>query len=334
MSQSGAAGVAVVTGGTAGVGRAVVREFARSGYDVAVLARGRAGLDGALADVQRAGRRGTAVAVDVADADAVDQAAERVEAELGAIDVWVNVAFVGSLGFFWDTSVEDFRRVTDVTYMGQVHGTRAALARMRPRDRGVIVNVGSAMAFRSIPLQAAYCGAKHAIKGFSESVLTELAHERSNVALCMVQLPGVNTPQFTWNLNRMPDEPRPVPPVFQPELPARAVRFVAEHPRRNIWVGLSTVYTILGERFGPKLVDLYLARTGVAAQQRRTGVPRHGSNLYEPRDADADRGAHGPFDDEAWSRDPQLALATHRRSVLAGTAAAVVAAGAAWWRRR
>lgn len=334
MPEQGPAGVAVVTGGTAGVGRAVVREFARGGYDVAVLARGRAGLDGALADVRDAGRRGTTVPVDVADADAVERAAEQVEDELGEIDVWVNVAFAGSLAFFHDTSVEEFRRITEVTYLGQVHGTRAALDRMRPRNRGVIVNVGSAMAFRSIPLQAAYCGAKHAVKGFAESVITELAHERSKVALCMVQLPGLNTPQFTWNLNRMAGHPRPVPPVFQPELAARAVRFVAEHPRRNIWVGLSTVYTILGERLGPKLVDLYLARTGVAAQQRRTGVPRHGSNLYEPRDADIDRGAHGPFDDEAWTWDPQLLLATHRRSVLAGALAAAVALGAAWTHRR
>ncbi|MGN6131458.1 MAG: SDR family oxidoreductase, partial [Nocardioidaceae bacterium] len=277
MAQAGR--VAVVTGGTAGVGRATVRELANAGYDVAVLARGQAGLDAAVKDVENAGRRGLGISVDVADHAAVEEAAERVERELGEIYAWVNVAFVGSLAFFWDTDMDEYRRMTDVTYYGQVYGTRAALRYMRPRNRGVIVNVGSAMAYRSIPLQSAYCGAKHAVKGFSESVMTELAHEKSKVKVCMVQLPGLNTPQFTWNLNKMPKHPMPVPPIFAPELPARAIRFLIEHPRRNMWVGVATAYTILGERLAPKLVDIYLGRYGVAGQQTRADLPRRGSNL-------------------------------------------------------
>lgn len=320
--------VAVVTGGTAGVGRAAVREFAHAGYDVAVLARGRAGLDGAARDVEDAGRRCLAVATDVADPDAVLAAAARVEADLGDIDVWVNVAFAGSLAFSWDTDLAEFRRVTEVTYYGQVYGTMAALARMRPRNRGTIVNVGSAMGYRSIPLQAPYCGAKHAIKGFTESVVTELEHERSDVKLCMVQLPGLNTPQFNWNASKMPRHPMPVPPIFQPELAGKAVVFLAEHPRRNMWVGLSTAYTILGERLAPRLLDRYLGRTAVDAQQSDTDLPRWGVNLVEPRDEEADRGARGPFDDQAHPRDPLLWLSMRRRAAVAGVAAATGLAAA------
>ena len=326
--------VAVVTGGTAGVGRATVRELAGRGYDVAILARGAAGLQGAAADVRKAGRQALPVPVDVADHEAVRQAAAQVEAELGEITVWVNVAFAGSLAFAWDTSMAEFRRMTEVTYYGQVHGTMAALERMRPRDRGVIVNVGSAMAYRSIPLQAPYCGAKHAVKGFTESVMCELAHEKSKIKLCMVQLPGVNTPQFNWNLSRMPEHPMPVPPVFQPELPAKAIAYLAEHPRRNMWVGLSTAYTILGERLAPKLLDWYLGRTGVKSQQTGQDLPRLGSNVFEPRDQTEDQDAHGPFDDKAHTRDPLLWLSVHRGAVLAGAAlAGAVTAGAALRRR-
>lgn len=318
--------VAVVTGGTGGVGRATVRELAGRGYDVAILARGAAGLEGAAADVRKVGREALPVAVDVADHEAVRQAAARVEAELGEIGLWVNVAFAGSLAFAWDTSMDEFRRMTEVTYYGQVHGTLAALERMRPRDRGVIINVGSAMAYRSIPLQAPYCGAKHAVKGFTESVMCELAHERSRVKLCMVQLPGLNTTQFRWNLSKMPKHPMPVPPIFQPEVPARAIAYLAEHPRRNMWVGISTAYTILGERLAPKLLDLYLGRTGVNSQQTDKVLPRLGSNVFEPRDGDEDQGAHGGFDDQAHSRDPQLWLSLHRREILGGAVAAAAAA--------
>lgn len=225
--------VAVVTGGSAGVGRATAELLARRGYDVAVMARGGAGLAGAVEDIERQGRRGLGLDVDVSDDKAVQEAAERCEIELGEIDAWVNDAFVGTLAFSWDTSIEEFRRVMDVTCFGQVHGTLTALSLMRPRDRGVIVNVGSAMAFRSIPLQAPYCAAKHAVKGFSESVITELAHEKSKVRVCMVQLPGLNTPQFDWNLSKMPDRPVPMRPIYEPEVAARAIAHLLEHPRRN-----------------------------------------------------------------------------------------------------
>ena len=317
--------VVVVTGGTAGVGRATVQEFAKHGYDVAILARGQAGLDGAVRDVQAAGGHAVGIPTDVADHAAVESAAERVERELGEIDVWVNVAFVGALAFFWDTKPEEYRRLTDITYMGQVNGTRAALARMRPRNRGVIVNVCSAMSYRSIPLQSAYCGAKHAVKGFTESIITELMHEKSKVKICMIQLPGLNTPQFNWNLNKMPKHPMPVAPIFQPELPAKGIVFLAEHPRRNMWIGISTAYTILGERLAPKLADLYLARTGVSGQQTDRDLPRFGSNVDQPSDQEADQGAHGPFDDQAHDKDPMTWLSLHRREVLAGISAVALA---------
>jgi len=313
--------VAVVTGGTGGVGRATVRELASRGYDVAVLARGRAGLEGAVRDVTERGRRGLILRADVTDPEAVRRAAERTEEELGEIGLWVNAAFVGSLAFSWDTPPEEFRRITEVTYYGQVHGTLTALELMRPRDRGVIVNVGSAMAFRSIPLQAAYCGAKHAVKGFTEAVEVELRHEKSAVRLCQVQLPGVNTTQFNWNASQMPGHPMPVAPIFQPEVAARGVARLAEHPRRNLWVGVSTAYTILGERLAPSVVGRYLARTGVSGQQTDADLPRWGSNLFEPRDEDVDRGAHGPFDDSATDRDPLLWLSGKRRPLAAGAAA-------------
>src|SRR5579875_3645620 len=296
--------VVVVTGGSAGVGRAAVREFASRGYDVAILARGAAGLEGAAADVRSAGGRALPVAADVADEGAVRQAAAQVESELGEIDVWVNVAFCGSLAFSWDTGMDAWRRMTEVTYYGQVHGTMAALERMRPRDRGVIINVGSAMAYRSIPLQAPYCAAKHAVKGFTESLMCELAHEKSKVKLCMVQLPGLNTPQFNWNLNKMPDHPMPVPPIYEPELAAEGICHLVEHPRRNLWVGVPTALTILGERIAPKLLDLYLGRSGVSSQQTSQDAPRRGSNLWQPRDDGEDAGAHGPFDAKAHGHDP------------------------------
>ncbi len=318
--------IAVVTGGSAGVGRATVQAFAAAGYDVAVLARGQAGVDGAVKDVTDRGGRGLAVIVDVADGEAVRRAAEQVEIELGQIDVWVNVAFSGSLAFSWDTSDEEFRRMTEVTYYGQVYGTQAALAVMRPRDRGVIVNVGSALAFRSIPLQSAYCGAKHAVVGYTQSVVTELASQKSKVRLCTVQLPGLNTPQFNWNLTKMSGHPQPVAPIFQPELPAKAIVFLAEHPRRNMWVGISTAYTILGERVAPKLLDLYLGRTGVTSQQISKDLPRWGSNVFAPQDADVDRGAHGDFDDKAYAWDPWLWASMHRNALIAGIGASAAAA--------
>lgn len=329
MNEASRGKVAVVTGGTAGVGRATVRLLAEQGYDVAALARGGAGLAGAAADVERAGRRALPVDVDVADHRAVTRAAARVERELGPIDAWVNVAFVGTLAYSWDTTPEEYRRVVDVTFHGQVNGTLAALAVMRPRDRGVIVNVGSAMAYRSIPLQAPYCAAKHAVKGFTESVMTELTHEKSGVKLCMVQLPGLNTPQFDWNLNKMPKHPMPVPPIYQPELAAKGIVHLVEHPRRNLWVGVPTALTILGERVAPKLLDLYLGRSGVKSQQTGKDAPRLGPNLWEPRDKDRDVGAHGSFDERSHSHDPVLWAATHRRGLVGGLVGGILAGATA-----
>jgi NAD(P)-dependent dehydrogenase (short-subunit alcohol dehydrogenase family) len=320
--------VAVVTGGSAGVGREAVRQLARRGYDVAILARGRAGTEAAARDVEVAGRRGLAIETDVADAGQVEAAAERVEQELGPIDAWVNVAFVGALRFFWDTDLETYKRITDVTYLGQVHGVHAALKRMRPRDRGVVVNVGSALAFRGIPLQAAYCGAKHAVKGFTESVLTELKHEGSNVQLCMVQLPGLNTVQFDWNDNEFDKHPQPVAPIFQPELAGRAIAYIVDNPRRNMWVGVSTAYTILGNRFAPWLADWYLAKTGVKGQLSKQAGPRFGSNVFEPQDEDEDRGSHGMFDEQAHDSDPWSWVSMHRRQIAGGAIAAAAAATA------
>ncbi len=325
MSQSPK--IAVITGGSAGVGRATVREFAAAGYDVAVLARGQAGLAAAVGDVERAGQRGLAVPVDVAQADAVEAAADRVESELGPIAVWVNVAFAGSLAWFWDTSVQEYERMTEVTYYGQVNGTRAALRLMRERDRGAIVNVSSAMAYRSIPLQSAYCGAKHAIKGFTESLITELRATGSHVTIGLVTLPGVNTTQFGWNLNKMEGHPQPVPPIVQPEICARSIRFSAEHPRRNMWVGVSTAYTVLGNRVAPLFLDWYLAKTGVQGQQTDQDLPRWGSNVFDAQDMEEDRGARGSFSDSAWEHDPVSFVARHRRTT-AGMAGVLTLAAA------
>jgi NAD(P)-dependent dehydrogenase (short-subunit alcohol dehydrogenase family) len=328
-----ARGVAVVTGGSGGVGRAAVRELAQQGWDVAVLARGKAGVEAAAKEVDNTGRRGLAVEVDVADLDALEQAAQRVEAELGPIDAWVNVAFVGALKFFWDTDADTYRQITDATYFGQVNGTRVALSRMRPRNSGVIVNVGSALAFRGIPLQSAYCGAKHAVKGFTESVITELKHEGSQVKVCMVQLPGLNTTQFNWNDDGFDKHPQPVAPIFQPETAGRAIAFLVANPRRNMWVGISTAYTILGNRVAPWFLDWYLGKTGVSGQLSKKDGPQYGSNVFEPKDAEHDRGSHGMFDKKAHPHDPWSAASMHRRQIALGVAG-LAASAAALWRSR
>jgi NAD(P)-dependent dehydrogenase (short-subunit alcohol dehydrogenase family) len=293
--------VAVITGASAGVGRATARAFAAAGYDVGLLARGAAGLEAAAKDVEAADRKPLALATDVADADAVDRAASRVEATLGPIDVWVNNAFSTVFARATDVTPEEYRRVTDVTYLGFVYGTLAALARMKPRDRGVIVQVGSALAYRGIPLQAAYCGAKHAIQGFTESLRCELLNERSGVRVTMVQLPALNTPQFDWVLNRLPRRPQPVPPIFQPERAADAILHAAEHPnRRERWVGASTALTLVANAVVPGLLDRYLARTGVEAQQTdEPADPDQPANLWSPQDEVSDAGAHGGFDSRA-----------------------------------
>ncbi len=306
-------GTAVVTGGTAGIGRAAVRELAVRGWDVAVLARGQGRLDDTVREVREHGRRGLGICVDVSDAAAVDGAATRVEEELGPIELWVNNAFTGAIAFFDDVTPQEFERITAVTYLGYVNGTRAALARMAPRRRGTIIQIGSALAFRGIPLQSAYCGAKHAITGFTESVRVELRHRGLDISLCEVHMPGVNTPQFDWVLHRgIEHHPMPVPPIYQPEVAARAIAHVAEHPRRTMWVGLPTVMTILGNRVAPRLLDLYLARTNVQGQQSPPhGPPAQQANTWEPVYG-AEVSAHGSFDDSAHARSPELWVSRHR----------------------
>lgn len=291
--------VAVVTGGSAGVGRAVVRALARRGWDVAVLARGEDGLAATVEEVRAAGSRGLGLSVDVADAAALEAAADRVEAELGPIEAWVNNAFAGSICYFEELTPEEFDRITAVTYGGFVNGTRAALARMRPRDRGVVVQVGSALAFRGIPLQAAYCGAKHAIHGFTESVRTELLSVGSRVQVCEVHLPAVNTPQFDWVLHRgIKHHPQPVPPIFQPELPGEVIAHVVEHPRRQVLLGSRTLAAVWLNRLVPGLLDRFLAHGNVKAQQNPDkDPPGRRTNLWHP--LPGDHGAHGSFDDEA-----------------------------------
>lgn len=334
--------VVVVTGASAGVGRATARAFGARGAAVALLARGQRGLDGAATEVRAAGGRALTVAVDVADAEAVEEAAAWVERELGPIDVWVNVAFSSVFAPVTEVSAAEFRRAMEVSYLGFVHGTQAALRRMVPRDRGTIVQTGSALAYRGIPLQAAYCAAKHAVQGFHESLRCELLRRHSRVRVTMVQLPGLNTPQFSWLLSRLPNTARPVPPVYQPEVAARGIRYAADHPRRReYWVGGSTVATLLGDKFVPGLLDRYLARTGFAAQQTdEPRSPRQPANLWEPADAPSGRdyGTHGVFDGEAKEQSRQL-WASHRHGLLAaaGVALGAVAAGAAirpWGARR
>jgi len=303
-----------------------VRELAARGWDVAVLARGLDGLAGAAHDVELTGRRALAVETDVADNAQVEAAAERVESELGPIELWVNNAMTGVFGEFLDAAPEDYERVTRVVYLGAVNGTRAALARMKPRDRGHIIQIGSALAHRGIPLQSAYCGAKHAIKGFTESVVTELLHDRSHVRVSQVDMPALNTVQFDWVKSSLPEHPQPVPPVYQPEAGARVVADVAEHPRRRTWVGGPTVATVLGNRVATRLLDVYLARTGFTGQQApdKGHGPDLPNNLYEP--VPGDHGAHGVFDDRAMNDSPQLWALRHRGIVM-GTAALAGMAG-------
>jgi NAD(P)-dependent dehydrogenase (short-subunit alcohol dehydrogenase family) len=323
--------VVVVTGASAGVGRATVREFARRGADVGLLARDGDGLAAAAKEVEAAGRRAVAVPTDVADPDAVEAAAAQIERQLGPIDVWVNDAMTSVFAPFAQIDPEEFRRVTEVTYLGVVYGTKAALRRMLARDRGAIVQVGSALAYRGIPLQSAYCGAKHAIQGFTESLRAELYHDKANVHLTMVQMPALNTPQFDLVLSKLPHQAQPVPPIYQPEVAARAVVWAATHRRRQLWVGGSTTATLVANKLAPGLLDRYLGATGYRAQQ--TGRPRdpdRPANLWAP--VPGDHGAHGRFDDRAHGRSLQLAT-THRGWLAVAAAGLAGLAGLGWARR-
>jgi NAD(P)-dependent dehydrogenase (short-subunit alcohol dehydrogenase family) len=321
----------VITGASAGIGRATARLYGERGANVGLIARGQAGLDGAAAGVEDAGGKALAISADVADYAQVEDAARQVEEFFGPIDVWINVAFTSVFSPFAEISAEEFRRVTEVSYLGFVHGTMVALARMRPRGHGTIVQVGSALGSRSIPLQSAYCGAKHAINGFTSSLRCELLHEGSGVHVTVAQMPAVNTPQFSWVRSRLPRHPQPVPPIYQPEVAADGVVFAADHPRRRqYWIGASTVATIMANKLVPALLDRYLARTGYDSQQTGERVDdSRPDNLFEPIDGPdgRDHGAHGIFDARSHAHSAQLWLAQRPRALAGAAAGAALVTG-------
>jgi NADP-dependent 3-hydroxy acid dehydrogenase YdfG len=316
--------VVVVTGAGAGVGRATAIEFARNGCDVALLSRDPERLEAAAREARKFGVKALPVPTDVADAAAVEAAATRVEQELGPIDVWVNVAMATVFAPVSKLKPEEVARGTAVTYLGQVHGMMSALARMRQRNRGSIVNVGSALGYRSVPLQSVYCGAKFAIRGFTDSLRSEIIHDKLDISLSMVDLPAINTPQFNWALNKMDRRPQPVPPIYQPEIPARAIYFAAFHPRRQTWIGFPTVMAILGNRIAPGLIDRYLAKSGYSGQLTDEMTPPDApSNLFEP--VPGPYGAHGRFDSQARSVSWEVFTSRHRNAMWAVIAIGFVA---------
>src|SRR5215211_1026380 len=309
--MSARAEVVVITGASAGVGRAAARKFARHGARIGLLARGTDGLEAARREVEDLGSEALVVTTDVANADQVESAAARIEAKFGQIDIWINNAMTSVFSPIKQMTAAEFQRVTEVTYLGYVYGTLAALKRMLPRDRGVIVQVGSALAYRGIPLQAAYCAAKHAVQGFCDSLWCELLHDNSNVNVTMVQMPALNTPQFGWVKSRLPRKAQPVPPIFQPEVAAEAIYFAAHNPRREFYIGAPSVAVIVGNRFAPGLLDRYLAATGYDSQQYDGAEdPNRLDNLWQP--LPGDHGAHGVFDSRARSCTPQLWASEHR----------------------
>ena len=303
--------VVVITGASAGVGRATAQRFARHGARIGLLARGLDGLEAARRDVEKLGGKALVIPVDVANADKVEAAAAQIESELGEIDIWINNAMASVFSPIKKMTPEEFRRVTEVTYLGYVYGTLAALKRMLPRDRGVIVQVGSALAYRGIPLQSAYCAAKHAVQGFCDSLRCELLHDKSGVRVTMLQLPALNTPQFGWVKSRLPRKAQPVLPIFQPEVAAEAIYFAAHNPRREFYVGLSSVKAIVANKIAPGFLDHFLARTGYDSQQYDGPEDRNRpDNLWQP--VPGDHGAHGAFDARARSWSPQLWTSEHR----------------------
>jgi NAD(P)-dependent dehydrogenase (short-subunit alcohol dehydrogenase family) len=326
--------VVVVTGASAGVGRATAVEFARQGAaKVALIARGEDGLEGARREVETSGAEAIALPLDVANHEAVEEAAALIEDQLGPIDVWVNNAMATIFARFLDITAEEFRRATEVTYLGYVWGTTAAVRRMSARNRGTVVQVGSSLAYRGIPLQTPYCGAKHAIQGFTESLRCELVHDGIDVHLTMVQLPALNTPQFDWGRTRMPNRPQPVPPIFQPEVAARSIVWAAHHRRRETYVGLPTLLTIAANGLVPRLADLYVAKTGFASQQTSERAdPARRDNLFDP--VPGDRGAHGRFDERAYARDPSLWFTAHRDAIATVFGAMLTATALVRRRRR
>jgi NAD(P)-dependent dehydrogenase (short-subunit alcohol dehydrogenase family) len=324
--------VVVITGASSGIGRATVRRFAGPDTKLALVARNREALEAAAREVREAGGEALVLPADVADPEAVEGVAAAAEERLGPIDVWINVAMTTVFAFFEDVEPEEFRRATDVTYHGSVWGLRTALRRMLPRDRGTIVQVGSALAYRGIPLQAPYCGAKHAVQGVFESLRTELRHKGSNVHLTTVHLPGVNTPQFEHCRDKFGKRSQPVAPIYQPEVAAEAIHWAAHHKRREVYVGGSTVYTIWGNKVAPWLAEIYLAKTGVNGQLSGVDTPAdRPDNLFAV--VAGDPGAHGPYDDGAHGRSVQAWATRHRRALLGGAAGAV-AAGALGLARR
>lgn len=320
----------VVTGASGGVGRAIAVRFGKAGAAVALVARDESGLADAANEVQQAGGMAMTVVADVADAVEVDAAAERVEASLGPIDIWINCAMVTVFSPFHEMTADEFRRVTDVTYLGAVNGTRAALRHMRDRNRGSIVQVGSALSYRSIPLQAAYCGAKFAMRGFTDSVRVELMHEKSKVEITMVQLPACNTPQFEWARHRLRFRPQPVPPIYQPEVAAEAVYWAAHHHRRELWVGFSSVKAIVGTLLMPSFTDWLMARKAAEGQLDRNAPPpeqNRADNLFTP--VSGLHATHGRFDDAASDSSRELWMAMHRRSL--GWASLAIVLGLGVW---
>ena len=325
--------VIVITGASAGVGRAAVRAFAREGANIGLIARGHDGLEGAARDAEAQGGKALMLPADVADADAVEAAAERVERGFGPIDVWVNVAMTSVFSPVREMKAEEYKRVMEVNFLGYVHGTLAALRRMLPRDRGRIIQVGSALAYRGIPLQSAYCASKHAIQGFMDSLHAELLHDGSRVKVCMLQMPGMNTPQFGWVKSRMPRKARPMAPIYQPEVAADAIVYASRHDRREMYVGLSTVITVMGNKLLPGLGDLYLGKNGVDGQLTdETESPERPDNLFEP--VPGDHGAHGAFDERSKTRSPQLWTDKHRDALALGVISLAAAGFLALFGRR